>query len=109
MQQLETLADPAFQMARIDLNYDANLELSAAIKAICEQVANSIRAGHTLIVLSDKSITADKVPANAIMVTGAVHHYLIAQGIRTDANLILETGLARDSHQVAVLIGFGAT
>lgn len=109
MLQLETLEDPAFQLARIDLNYDANLELSAAIKAICEQVANSIRAGQTLIVLSDKNITADKVPANAIMVTGAVHHYLIAQGIRTDANLIIETGLARDSHQVAVLIGFGAT
>ena len=31
-----------------------------------------------------------------------MHHYLIAQGIRTDANLIIETGLARDSHQVAV-------
>ncbi|WP_350617478.1 glutamate synthase central domain-containing protein, partial [Pseudomonas sp. HY7a-MNA-CIBAN-0227] len=44
-----------------------------------------------------------------IMVTGAVHHYLIGQGIRTDANLIIETGLARDSHQIAVLIGFGAT
>lgn len=43
------------------------------------------------------------------MVTGAVHHYLIAEGIRTDANLIIETGLARDSHQIAVLIGFGAT
>lgn len=109
MQQLETLGDPAFKMARIDLNYDRTLELSEAIMAICEQVANSIRAGHTLIVLSDKHIDADKVPANAIMVTGAVHHYLIGQGIRTDANLIIETGLARDSHQVAVLIGFGAT
>ncbi|MEN6669446.1 glutamate synthase large subunit [Psychrobacter sp. B38] len=109
MQQLETLDDPSFKMARIDLNYDRTLTLSDAIIAICEQVASSIRAGNTLIVLSDKAIDADKVPANAIMVTGAVHHYLIGQGIRTDANLIVETGLARDSHQVAVLIGFGAT
>lgn len=109
MQQIENLDDPAFKIARINLNYDLNVELADAITTICVQVASAIRAGQTLIVLSDKDISADKVPANAIMVTGAVHHYLIAQGIRTDANLIIETGLARDSHQVAVLIGFGAT
>ncbi len=109
MQQIENLNDPSFQMARIDLNYDLALSLEDAITTICEQVASAVRAGQTLIVLSDKAIAETKVPANAIMVTGAVHHYLIAKGIRTDANLIIETGLARDSHQIAVLIGFGAT
>ncbi|WP_230660834.1 glutamate synthase large subunit [Psychrobacter sp. I-STPA10] len=109
MQQLESLEDDAFKLQRIDLNYDENLDLDVAIKQICEQVAVAIEAGNTLIVLSDKQVEKGKVPANAIMVTGAVHHYLIAKGLRTDANLILETGLARDSHQVAVLIGFGAT
>ena len=109
MYQLEQLNDSAFEIVRIDLNYDRTLKLADAILNICEQVSSAIQAGKTLIVLSDKDIDADKVPANAIMVTGAVHHYLIAQGIRTDANLIIETGLARDSHQIAVLIGFGAT
>lgn len=109
MAQLEALDDPAFHAVRIDLNYDMNTPLKEAIETICKQVEAEVRAGKTLIILSDKAIEEGKVPANAIMVTGAVHHYLIEQGLRTDANLIIETGLARDSHQVAVLIGFGAT
>lgn len=109
MAQLEALDDPAFQNVRIDLNYASDMPLDVAIKNLCEQVAFEVRSGKTLIILSDKAIEEGKVPANALMVTGAVHHYLIEQGIRTDANLIVETGLARDSHQVAVLIGFGAT
>jgi glutamate synthase (NADPH/NADH) large chain len=43
------------------------------------------------------------------MATGAVHHHLIAKGLRCDCNIIVETGSARDSHQMAVLLGFGAT
>jgi glutamate synthase (NADPH/NADH) large chain len=38
-----------------------------------------------------------------------VHHHLIRTGLRCDANLIIETASARDSHQVACLLGFGAT
>ncbi|WP_227431320.1 glutamate synthase large subunit [Psychrobacter sp. I-STPA6b] len=109
MSQLESMDDPAFQSQRIDLNYEQSLTLDEAIYQICHQVEEAIEAGKTLIILSDKAVEKGKVPANAIMVTGAVHHYLIEKGIRTDANLIIETGLARDSHQVAVLIGFGAT
>ncbi len=40
------------------------------------------------------------------MATGAVHHYLINVGLRTDANIIVETGLARDAHQFAVILWF---
>ncbi len=109
MQQIEALDDPAFISQRIDINYDESLSLEVAIKQICEQVEQAILDNKTLIILSDKGIGKGKLPANAILVTGAVHHYLIEKGLRTDANLIIETGIARDSHQVAVLIGFGAT
>ena len=43
------------------------------------------------------------------MATGAVHHHLIRLGLRADANLIIESGSARDSHHFACLLGFGAT
>jgi glutamate synthase (NADPH/NADH) large chain len=49
------------------------------------------------------------LPANALLVTGAVHHHLSAVGLRCDANLIIETAIARDPHHFAVLLGFGAT
>ena len=109
MMQLRSITKPGFEIETIDLNYDESMALEDAIKHICEQAAEAVRAGKVLIVLSDRNIEKGKVPANAIMVTGAVHHHLINVGLRADANLIIETGLVRDSHQLAVLIGFGAT
>ena len=38
-----------------------------------------------------------------------VHHHLIKQGLRIDANIVVESASARDSHQIACLLGFGAT
>ena len=109
MMQLRSVTKPGFEIETIDLNYDESMALDDAIRHICEQAAQAVRAGKVLIVLSDRNIEKGKVPANAIMVTGAVHHHLINVGLRADANLIIETGLVRDSHQLAVLIGFGAT
>ena len=109
MMQLRSITKPGFEIETIDLNYDESMALEDAIKHICEQAAEAVRAGKVLIVLSDRNIEKGKIPANAIMVTGAVHHHLINVGLRADANLIIETGLVRDSHQLAVLLGFGAT
>lgn len=109
MMQLRSVTKSGFEIETIDLNYDESMPLDDAIKHICEQAAEAVRAGKVLIVLSDRNIEKGKVPANAIMVTGAVHHHLINVGLRADANLIIETGLVRDSHQLAVLLGFGAT
>ena len=109
MMQLRSVTKPGFEIETIDLNYDESMPLDDAIRNICEQAAQAVRAGKVLIVLSDRNIEKGKVPANAIMVTGAVHHHLINVGLRADANLIIETGLVRDSHQLAVLLGFGAT
>ena len=109
MMQLRSITKPGFEIETIDLNYDESMALEDAIRHICEQAAQAVRAGKVLIVLSDRNIEKGKVPANAIMVTGAVHHHLINVGLRADANLIIETGLVRDSHQLAVLLGFGAT
>ena len=109
MMQLRSITKPGFEIETIDLNYDESMALDDAIRHICEQAAQAVRAGKVLIVLSDRNIEKGKVPANAIMVTGAVHHHLINVGLRADANLIIETGLVRDSHQLAVLLGFGAT
>lgn len=109
MQQLRTLKRDGYQLADIDLNYAVDLPLDTAIKQVCQQAESAVNAGNTLLVLTDKNIKEGYVPINAILATGAVHHHLIAKGLRCDANLIIETGVTRDSHHFAVLLGFGAT
>tara|TARA_R110002049_G_scaffold30729_8_gene105073 strand:+ start:11161 stop:15612 length:4452 start_codon:yes stop_codon:yes gene_type:complete len=93
----------------IDLNVDANMTLPDALDAICSQAEAGVRAGKLLVMLSDRYIHKDKLPVHALLATGAVHHHLVRAGLRCDANIIVETGVARDPHHIACLIGYGAT
>lgn len=97
------------EVARIELNHDSAIGLEDAIVAVCDAAEQAIREGKVLLQLTDRSIERGKLPINPAMATGAVHHRLIRAGLRSDANIIVETGTARDSHHFAVLIGFGAT
>jgi glutamate synthase (NADPH/NADH) large chain len=109
-QRLIALDDEAFKSETFSLNYDVEQQnLDHAIHSICSAVEKSVLAGTVVIVLSDRGLESDKLLVPAAMATGAVHHHLIAKGLRCDCNIIVETGSARDSHQMAVLLGFGAT
>ena len=111
MQQLRDVEKEreGYGVVDIDLNYAEAEGLQAAIARICEEAAQAVRDGKTLIVLTDKNFREGFLPANSALATGAVHHHLIKTGLRTDANILVETGFARDPHQFAVLLGFGAT
>jgi glutamate synthase (NADPH/NADH) large chain len=67
-----------------------------------------VREGNTILVISDRRIEDGRLPIHSLLATGAVHHHLIRRPALR-ANLIIETASARDSHQVACLLGFGAT
>jgi len=93
----------------VDLNVDADVTLADALDQICEQVEVAVRSGKFLIVLSDRYLQQGKMPVHALLATGAVHHHLVQAGLRCDANIVVETGVARDAHHFACLIGYGAT
>ncbi|MFV8819087.1 glutamate synthase large subunit [Haliea sp. E17] len=107
---LMNLDRPGFTVCRVDCTYtaaDSDLEQGiAAVQAAAEQ---AVREGATILVLSDRGISKERLPVHSLLATGAVHHHLIKQGLRADANIVVETASARDSHQIACLLGFGAT
>ncbi|RJQ46596.1 MAG: glutamate synthase large subunit [Gammaproteobacteria bacterium] len=103
------LQDPDYAHARIDLNYPLNGSLRAALERVCDEAAAAVRAGKVILVLSDRDISRDKLPIHALLATGAVHHRLIREGLRCAANIVVDTATARDPHQFAVLIGYGAS
>lgn len=106
---LMNLERPGFAHQRIELNAPADMPLLEAVRAIAEQAEAAVREGKTLLVLSDRFISEGKLPVHAALAVGAVHHHLIAVGLRCDCNILVETATARDPHHYAVLIGFGAT
>ena len=107
--QLTGLDDSNYASIRIDLHYDTGSNLQTAITHISDQAVAAVNDGKVLLVLSDRNIASGRVPVHALLATGAVHHRLIREGLRCDANIIVETGTARDPHHVATLIGYGAT
>jgi glutamate synthase (NADPH/NADH) large chain len=93
----------------VDLNVDESMDLPQALDQICAQVEQGVRDGALLVMLSDRYLEQGKLPVHALLAVGAVHHHLVATGLRCDCNIIIETGVARDAHHVACLIGYGAT
>ncbi|WP_310600250.1 glutamate synthase large subunit [Desulfobulbus sp.] len=99
-----------YRLCRLSLGYDpARLGLREAIERLCRQAAEAVRSGCVLLLLTDQECAPPELPIHALLATGAVHHHLVRAGLRCNANLIVSTATARDAHQMACLIGFGAT
>ncbi len=93
----------------IDLNVPKDLSLPAALDQICAQADQAVADDKLILLLSDRYLKPGLLPVHALLATGAVHHHLVAQGKRCAVNIIVETGVARDPHHFACLIGYGAT
>ncbi len=122
MDQLKALDPQYYQHEIIDLNYKPEpgqteqghpkqnkQGLESAIKSVCDRALNAVKNKTVLVILSDRSISSETLPIPAAMAVGAVHHALVENNHRCDANIIVETACARDPHQFAVLLGMGAT
>ncbi|MCL1636044.1 glutamate synthase large subunit [Luteimonas sp. SX5] len=93
----------------VDLNFTADEGMRAALQRVCAEAETAARDGRLLLILSDRRPRRGHLMLHALLATGAVHQHLVRTGLRCAANLIVETGTARDPHHFACLIGFGAT
>lgn len=95
--------------AFIDLNVPKTWSLIKALDHICAQAEQAVENGKLILLLSDRYLEENKLPVHALLATGAVHQRLVSIGLRCSANIIVETGVARDAHHFACLVGYGAT
>ena len=78
-----------------DITYEYNEEASAlkdAIDAICAQAEQAANDGYQFLILSDRNVSAKRVPVSTVLACGAVHHHLIMTRLRSKCGIILETG-----------------
>ena len=108
--QLTTQDSEHYRADTLDLTFDPQqTDLQQAIHALCEEAEQKVRHGAVLLVLSDRNISAERLPVPAPMAVGSIQQRLVEKNLRCDANIIVETASARDPHHFAVLLGFGAT
>ncbi|MGH9160559.1 MAG: glutamate synthase central domain-containing protein, partial [Vicinamibacteraceae bacterium] len=83
--------------------------LEPALKALFAKADIAIGKGARVVVLSDRAVDADHAAIPALLAVAGLQNHLVREGTRTNVTLIVETGEAREVHQFATLIGYGAS
>ena len=87
---------------------EAGAAMEGALTALLAEVRDAVEAGVNIVILSDRGVDAGHAPIPSLLATAAVHHHLVAEGIRTRCALVVDTGEAREIGHFALLIGYGA-
>jgi len=82
--------------------------LRAALDRLCSEADTALDDGAALLILSDRAVSAERVPIPSLLAVGAVHQHLVRQGQRLRVGLIVESGEPREVHHIACLLGYGA-
>ena len=114
-QELEAIRnreEHGFLAVSIDATWDLEEGpggLKTALDRVCQLAERAVDDGVGILILSDRAFSETRVSLPSLLVTGAVHHHLNGVRKRMRASIVVETGEARDTHQIACLFGFGAT
>ena len=82
--------------------------LEPALERLGTEALAHVRAGAGIVVVSDTGSDDERCRIPVLLAVGAVHQRLVAEGLRTRASLVAETDEARDTHDLATLLGYGA-
>jgi glutamate synthase (NADPH/NADH) large chain len=111
IRSITSLVGDAFRTVTLDATWPAAEGadgMARAIDRVCQEATEAVLAGNNILILSDRAVSAERVPIPVLLSTAAVHHHLIRQGLRTSTGIVVETGEAREVHHFCVLAGFGA-
>ncbi|ANY09758.1 glutamate synthase large subunit [Pseudonocardia sp. HH130630-07] len=88
---------------------DGGKGLLSRLAEIKQEVSRAIEGGARLIVLSQRGVDAEHAQIPSLLLTGAVHHHLVRERSRTRVGLVVESADARETHHIALLLGYGAS
>jgi glutamate synthase (NADPH) large chain len=109
--RIANTTEGAFETRRLSMLFPAASGedgLHAALERLCQDAAHAIDDGCNVLILSDRGVDSRRVPIPSLLALAAVNQHLCTEGIRMQAGLLVETGDAREVHDFALLIGYGA-
>ena len=111
MAAIKSMDHKGWKSKIIDITYprsEGTAGLTAALDRICTEAEQAIDDGYSIVVLSDRAISAQQVPISSLLACGSLHHHLVKQAKRTRIGVVLESGEAREVHHHCLLVGYGA-
>jgi glutamate synthase (NADPH/NADH) large chain len=114
MARLRAAQRPELQVATIETLWTPDPDalapsLAEGLEALVEAAAAAVRAQATLLVLSDRGADERRAPLPSLLATAAVHHGLLARGLRDPVSLVVESGEPREVMHFCLLCGYGAS
>ncbi|EEB08882.1 glutamate synthase Glt1 [Schizosaccharomyces japonicus yFS275] len=98
---------PDWNVESIDITFPKNGSYVNAIDRICQEASDAVDNNKQIIVLSDRAVSAERVPIASLMAVGAVHHHLVQAKKRSRVAIVVESGDAREVHHMCMLLCYG--
>src|SRR4051794_11048561 len=111
IRSISEVSDSHFVSRTLDTTFDASLGAAGfeqMLDDLCGRAEAAVREGVNIIILSDRMVSAQRIPIPSLLACAAVHHHLIRTGLRTSVGLVVESGEPREVHHFACLAGYGA-
>jgi glutamate synthase (NADPH/NADH) large chain len=109
LEALKQVKPDVFKPRTLDAVFEGGLE--KALDALVEEAARAVEGGAALVILSDRKALdpeGNHCAIPALLAVGAVHHGLIARGLRMRTALVVESSEPREIMHFALLFGYGA-
>ena len=87
---------------------DHGSALRESLETLRGAASAAIEAGASVLILSDRGTNNSLMPIPSLLATSAVHHHLVREKSRARVGIVVETGDVRETHQLCLLLGYGA-
>ena len=114
MAKLHAIADYTagkFRSRVVDITYPVawgSAGVEARLAGLCAQAVDAVKQGFNILIVSDRAVSRERVAIPVLLAVSALHKHLIAEGLRTDVGLVVDSGAVVETHDVALLMGYGA-
>jgi glutamate synthase domain-containing protein 2/glutamate synthase domain-containing protein 3 len=112
LEKLRQVSHDVFQAATLDITWPIEGGVNGMeerLTALCEEAARYVEHDANILILSDRNLGAERVAMPSLLAVAAVHQHLVRKGTRLSTGLVIESGEPRQIHDMATLIGFGAS
>jgi len=82
--------------------------LESVCRRIAREACEAVQEGGRYVIVSDRNAGTERAAVPSALGAGAVHHALLAAGLRSLASIVADCEDARETHHVAVLLTNGA-
>lgn len=103
-------AKTSLKCANLDATWPAESGPDGLLNALDRLQNQAITAAndHSLLILSDRAMSRERIAIPSLLTISAIHHALIRARRRAQIGLIVETADAREVHHFCCLAGYGA-